>query len=351
MDLRNELLKQLPSLDAVVITTANFKKIIAQKDMNLELKEFMKLFDGERSLGRIIDDSHENEIVTLKRIVKLYKLGFLHVLKDFSVEKPVQFKSEADEEFAEFDQDSFVEQSDQLPFDPDREIDKIAPDNFPHKAYRSELPEDDREPHLSGMQKSYRGKNGDVLAGSRKEMDNIAATDDKTHVILLSTENQNNKDFISMLTASAPEEINMPAAKTIYHGTVNFRGGDQLHVLSLNPSEQFSTILEYFKEKALGYIFLIDLDQVSWSYHRYLFKSLCQQLTGPVLVIAKQRGKSDFESQHVRENLGLDENHLLRFISGIDENSCRRVLFTLLNELHGQHDFAMEKNSERIIAR
>jgi len=92
MDLRNELLKQLPSLDAIVITTSNFKKITSQKEMNAELHEFLKLFDGERTLGRIIDDSHENEIVTLKRIVKLYKLGFLYVLRNFSKGSPLQLK-------------------------------------------------------------------------------------------------------------------------------------------------------------------------------------------------------------------------------------------------------------------
>ncbi|RPH88891.1 MAG: response regulator, partial [Calditrichaeota bacterium] len=108
MDLRNELLKQLPSLDAVVITTSNFKKILSQKDMNQELKEFLILFDGERTLGRIIDDCRENEIVALKRIVKLYKLGFLHVLRDFTREQsPMEFKLQEDSEFIsenEFDE-------------------------------------------------------------------------------------------------------------------------------------------------------------------------------------------------------------------------------------------------------
>ncbi|MBN1464876.1 response regulator [candidate division KSB1 bacterium] len=353
MDLRNELLKQLPSLDAVVITTANFKKIIAQKDMNMELKEFMKLFDGERSLGRIIDDSHENEIITLKRIVKLYKLGFLHVLKDFSAEQPVQFKSSEDEfpEFDSFDQEAMVEKASRLPFDPEREIDKIAPDNFPQDRDIAE-PEDDEREDLSTMETAYRAFKNHVLPVSRDTTEDFRSMDAKTHVILLSTENQNNRDFITMLTASAPDEIEVPAARTpIYHGLVNFRGGEQLHVLSLNPNEQFKYILDYFKARAIGYIFLIDLDHMNWSYHRYLFKSLRRQLAGPVLIIAKQQySNGDFESQQLREHLGLDENYLLRFISRIDENSCRRVLFTLLNELQGQYD-PLQQNSARVTTR
>ncbi len=86
MEEREELLQQLPSLDAVLITTANFKKIITKKDLATDLEQFITLFDGERTLGRIIDESPYDEITALKRILKLYRLGFLNVLKDFSGE-------------------------------------------------------------------------------------------------------------------------------------------------------------------------------------------------------------------------------------------------------------------------
>ncbi len=86
MEEREELLQQLPSLEAVLITTANFKKIVAKKDLATDLEQFVALFDGERTLGRIIDESPYDEITALKRILKLYRLGFLNVLKDFSGE-------------------------------------------------------------------------------------------------------------------------------------------------------------------------------------------------------------------------------------------------------------------------
>ncbi|MBN1997467.1 response regulator [candidate division KSB1 bacterium] len=88
MEQREELLKELPSLEAVVVTSSNFKKIIDQKELASDLKIFLKLFDGERQLKRVIDDSQEDEITTLKRILKLYKLGFLHILHDFSKAEP-----------------------------------------------------------------------------------------------------------------------------------------------------------------------------------------------------------------------------------------------------------------------
>jgi DNA-binding response OmpR family regulator len=83
MEQRELLLKDLPALEAVLVTTANFKKIIARKELASDLEYFVSLFDGERSLGRIIDESKYDEITTLERIRKLYELGFLHSLRDY----------------------------------------------------------------------------------------------------------------------------------------------------------------------------------------------------------------------------------------------------------------------------
>ena len=356
MDLRNELLKQLPSLDAVVITTSNFKKIIAQRDMNVELKEFMRLFDGERSLGRIIDDSHENEIVTLKRIVKLYKLGFLHVLRDFSSEQPIQFKSDYEDEFSEFvpfDQEPQSDDEEERSFDVDNEIDKVVPDNFPGlDAGQSELPGPKGSGQV-GEQTEYEHKKGrdDVL--SAPETKNRPVAENKTHILMLSTEDFNNKALVSSLISQEPDEIFISSVTApIYHGLVNFRGGTQLHIVSVNPNEQFSLLLDYFQEKTVGCIFFIDFDHMNWNYHRYLFKTLSRQMTVPILIIGKQsQSKTNLESHHVREKLGLDESHLLRFVSQIDENSSRRVLFTLLNEFQGQFDLVFQLDSERVAAK
>ncbi len=84
MERREQLLQHLPALETVLVTTANFKKIIARKELASDLEYFVSLFDGERSLGRIIDESKYDEITTLQRICKLYELGFLHTLREFT---------------------------------------------------------------------------------------------------------------------------------------------------------------------------------------------------------------------------------------------------------------------------
>ncbi len=79
MEQREELLQQLPSLDSVLVTTSNFKKIVSQKSLAGDLDYFIALFDGKRTLGRIINESTYDEMTSLGRILKLYQLGFLSV--------------------------------------------------------------------------------------------------------------------------------------------------------------------------------------------------------------------------------------------------------------------------------
>ncbi len=82
MDQREEILQLLPSLDAVLVTTQNFKKIVENQELEPDLDRFIRLFDGERTLGRVIDESLYDELTTLKRLHKLYELGFIYVISD-----------------------------------------------------------------------------------------------------------------------------------------------------------------------------------------------------------------------------------------------------------------------------
>jgi CheY-like chemotaxis protein len=82
MDQREELLQLLPSLDAVLVTTQNFKRIVESQELEPDLDRFIRLFDGERTLGRVIDESLYDELTTLKRLHKLYELGFIYVISD-----------------------------------------------------------------------------------------------------------------------------------------------------------------------------------------------------------------------------------------------------------------------------
>ena len=81
MQSREAILSQLPSIDSVLVTTNNFKKIVGPKQLTRDLDNFLSLLDGERTLARIIDESSYDDITTLERLLKLYRLGFLRSLR------------------------------------------------------------------------------------------------------------------------------------------------------------------------------------------------------------------------------------------------------------------------------
>ena len=338
MDLRNELLKQLPSLDAVVITTSNFKKIASQKEMNSELEEFLTLFDGERTLGRILDDSHENEIVTLKRMVKLYKLGFLHVLRNFSKERPLHFRSEPEEETpeyipfdvaADFKDDEM--EADELSQGDDLQSNKVSDSNagdFDLNRSESLLAPDEQDASERYAKLQESGKDADHKEGQR----HAERPDAGKNIVVISTKPKHLQHFIENLASEIEKTEVKPNEANMYFGAVKLRGGERLCVLGMTSDEAVTDMMFLFSELTLGYMLLIDSASASWNYHRYLYKTLRKKINIPLLVVCIDRRQGmESQSMKIGDLLELDKNTPVRFISEIDPNSVRRVLFTLLN--------------------
>ena len=146
MENREELLKQLPSLSAVMVTSENFRKIIETQELQSDLSYFISLFDGERSLADIIDESKYDENTTLRRILKLYQLGFLKVVRDLeSKETPSPPPPEQEEENLQDNLDDWDEPDmpDLLGADKDSESENALPD---HDESQEPILADSQEP-------------------------------------------------------------------------------------------------------------------------------------------------------------------------------------------------------------
>ncbi|HDL19483.1 MAG TPA: response regulator [Bacteroidetes bacterium] len=78
LEKRAEFLKSLPSLNTVFILSSTFLKIIEKREMSGDVMRFIQLFDGQRTLQKIIDDSFHKDLVTLERVAKMYQQGFLN---------------------------------------------------------------------------------------------------------------------------------------------------------------------------------------------------------------------------------------------------------------------------------
>jgi len=77
MEIREKLMGQLSSPRTSFTITPTFKLLIAKKNVNGQVASFVKLFDGKREVEQIIDDSGLDDLVALKRIVRLYQQGFI----------------------------------------------------------------------------------------------------------------------------------------------------------------------------------------------------------------------------------------------------------------------------------
>jgi len=74
---REQLLNQLPGIDAVLVKTNLFKQILEKKRIGSEALKFISLFDGAKTLGEIFAESIYDDIKTLERTVRLYEQGFV----------------------------------------------------------------------------------------------------------------------------------------------------------------------------------------------------------------------------------------------------------------------------------
>ena len=77
LEIREKLLKQLPSTDTAFIITPTFKTLLQKKKMGDGVNEFTELLDGRRDVEQIIDDSNLDDLIALKRLVRLYQQGFI----------------------------------------------------------------------------------------------------------------------------------------------------------------------------------------------------------------------------------------------------------------------------------
>jgi len=77
LEIREQLLSQLSSPRTAFTITPTFRMLIQKRRVNGEIANFVKLFDGKREVDQIIEDSGLDDLVALKRIVRLYHQGFI----------------------------------------------------------------------------------------------------------------------------------------------------------------------------------------------------------------------------------------------------------------------------------
>lgn len=455
MQQREQLLRQLPSLNAVLVTTSEFKKIVTKKALAPDLAYFVSLFDGEHSLGRIIDESKYDEILTLERILKLYELGFLHTLRDFKSpissemapppEDAASLFDGLEKEEASLDDDLFpghgsvAEAAEELLTQPepmDREKSFPAdrpgspPSNRQEEASLSrdlpptgiddlmetemmppeedspfpanllydldvppsfETPSADSHPLDSGGEALYSPldflddrhpadallsirpetsfeesdsrppratppptpppaeKSADIVQLEREWKIQERFRRARGGVIILCSSSQSRKEMVSSLANGRilEKKIYNGQISDLYLGTAEFKGGGLLNVIGVALDREFTSVIDFFADSILGYLVVMDQENTSWNYYRYLIGFLREKTGRPFMVVATRLINNEVGGtlEFYRSKLGLAENESITICSEWSPLNSRRVLFSLFNNYPLRPQPPMEKQN------
>ena len=77
LEIREKLIKQLPSPKTAFTVSPTFKKIVQKKKVGNGASEFIALLDGNRNVEHIVDESKLDDLIAIKRLVRLYQQGFI----------------------------------------------------------------------------------------------------------------------------------------------------------------------------------------------------------------------------------------------------------------------------------
>jgi len=361
MEQREELLKELPSLNAVLVTTTNFREILDKKELASDLEYFVRLFDGERSLGRIIDESSYDEITSLKRILKLYRLGFLHVLRDF--DHPGKESDAADRELEPVTEEMLIEEEKEIePPESEEEIDEFFP-AISEKEIEDEiqgavseektiLAEETAEPEPVPEEKVISEEEpANIVKPAPEQKTETSASFGKARgtILVLGANDWHRKNLVDIFTKGTALEtrLTQPGLSDIYWGTADFKGGHLLNFVGLTLDKEFTPLIDYFSQKTLGCLLILDAAFTDFAYYSYLLSVLRSKLNVPILIVViTGNGKADVDHRSLFEkNLLLKEKESLFIFNEIDISNSHKILLSLFDRYR-----ARMKNSGNMLS-
>ncbi len=112
LEIRKKLISQFPVSDTGFHMTPSFKKLMNKNKTGADVHEFTKLLDGEHSVEQIIDECKLDDLVALKRLVRLYNQGFIEPTVQPKKPEPAYAESIEPEKKVEYIKKPFIPEDD-----------------------------------------------------------------------------------------------------------------------------------------------------------------------------------------------------------------------------------------------
>ena len=345
MEQSEELQRHLPPLTAVVATTPNFKKITAKQELKTELQQFLELFDGQRTLGEIIDHSKSDELETLKRIRKLFDMGFLNIMDE---QNGVHAESgNGKDGHLELNSGSNTLIEELLEEEP------VSTDTQPEK-YNFTITKTPQLTSESGYGKTEPATETTIEYATKPEFMEHAIPETheqlrdlqlsklyakaKGTVLVISKEISQSKSMAESLATLHPviKNHNMRNLSDIYVGTASFKHDIYLNLTTISTEKEFDPLLEYLAPKTLGYVLLVDTKRANWNYYFYLLNVLRRRLTVPSVIVITNQGSNEgsVTIDEIKSRLNLQENEQIMFCSEYNEANSKKIIFSLFKNYY-----------------
>jgi len=305
--------KQLPGMDVAMVPTENFMQILARREPTPDMKRFISLFDGTRTLGSVIEESGYDRVTALQRIVKLYRQGFLR-----RVDQPEPEELEAEEAFgpaalrepkiaALTEQEASPETEAHLPPTPEEQVAK-EPEQRPPVPVAEQTPSFTPTPS-----RRARVRRGIIFIGTARA--------GRRHIIRTLTQGN-----FRVRTLRSFGDVSLD------RGSVLLSNGIQLEVFGLEPDPRFGALSKIVAFELSGCVIVVDgAQEEQYDYYSYLISSLRQTLAPlPSVVAVTNATPAGPDPESLRRRLGLAPNDHLVYCDPGDRDSLIRAIEPLL---------------------
>ncbi|NOY78273.1 MAG: response regulator [Calditrichaeota bacterium] len=289
---RRDLLRKLPGAYTVFSVKAHFLKHLEERPVTPDVTKFVELFDGKRPVLKVLDDSYNDDLTTLKRIVKMYQQGFLEEIKtpepeDVPVEEEIQEPLFSEEEFESFQKRVFK----QMPLE---------------------------EPYLAVLGTSESGKS----------------------------------EFVRALVGKAYRTRSM---KTVFPypldlGKLSLFDDKRILLVGIPIEKQVRAIIQSVAGSLLGYIFLVNATEAeSLDYINYLIKSFRGRFQLPYAVaVTDLRHPKALGIEEISQRLGLESYEEIIPCDPKDRENAKMILLNMYPPYPEEEKISFSLGEKRI---
>lgn len=374
MERREELLKQFPSPKTAFTVTQTFQNIIEKKKLPDDVKKFVSLLDGKRSIVKILDESCYDDFKTLERLIRLYKQGFIEptirpeeteplvtveevqpeIKKIIEERKPVERlpkiepppiekavkKPPTPPEIPDIPipiQERIKKQSTKIiipkeeepkiaqEFEPTME-ETVAP-SFDHEAF---LKKQTQPTDMNEWQRTPPiGKLTDLEVSTPYTLKQIA----KNQLLAIGIDEDSLDEVMDILTDNTfqTKTFEMLGDLSVHIGKIAHDEFNFIKLLGVFINKPINQLINALTKDLIGIVFIIDCtkDEV-WDYASYLIHSTRDNFQIPyVITITNYQERNNVSLDVIRYKLNLAEEVEILFWNPEDKSSIQKILYPL----------------------